>query len=415
MAKRLPRWPVNGLHGASFRFIAILTALLFISIFCTGTATAQSLAAPKSAWGTWVSRPANTTCAKGSGALTPTNAATDSTGVTEVHYAAYPSLTIMIPPRGYRFQSVSGTVLRDLARYGIRGEAARNLPAVSVAPEFCASPIMSPKTATGYFPSPDRAASATQAPSPGQPSRAAHYDNSTWAGYGAQGNYNGVYGNWTVEQSASGGPTNHEFTWLGIGGGEFDTSPEQGMIQEGTEMGTGGGYHSFFEFLCYPGCPGSQYAVHNGTAYGVTFTDGSVVRPGDQITGLVYWDSSTDACFSLTDYSRSSGSFYGCVSGSNLDSVPYDTNGIEWIDEKSTGYALSDFYVTDWTYQESYDPSTGATTPFTSLPFFAYIISTPGTTPVPPCAISSDLLAYPEDASSANGGSSDTIWCNWGS
>lgn len=227
-----------------------------------------------------------------------------------------------------------------------------------------------------------------------------------------EGNFTGAFGSWHVEQSASTTLQNHESTWIGIGGGEFDPS-YPGLIQEGTAMGTGLGYYSWFEFICAT-CSGAQYNEQKGSAYGVTFTNGDVVRPTDLMAGAVYWQSRTEACFILDDDSRSSGSLSGCVT--NLGAVSYDTNGIEWINEKQPGQALSDFGVTNWTDQESYNPSSSTYTPFTSLNFFSYVLTENGVKgPLPPCSSSSSLLAYAENASSSNSGSSDTRWCHWGS
>jgi hypothetical protein len=135
------------------------------------------------------------------------------------------------------------------------------------------------------------------------------------------------------------------------------------------------------------------------------------VRPNDIVEAYVYWASRTEACFVFYDDSRNSGYFSGC--NSNMGVVPYDTNGIEFINEKQSGQALSDFGQTNWAAEDAYKASSNTYTPFTSLSYFAYIMTQNGVQgPVPPCTDSTSLLAYPENAQD---GASDTVWCNWGS
>jgi hypothetical protein len=374
------------------------------------------IAAPAEAstWQSWVAKPAAASCASGSVLVAPTSASTDSLGVVHLKYANYPGLTSALPPKGFSVRQASAGLRADLASSGVRPDQAQSLANAASAPEFCASShlysgFQASKTATSKT-------SASSATSGGQ---YAHSDGG-WAGYSVDGGtgFNGVTGYWNVQQSNGSSPApNNDGTWIGIGGDGNDclNHSECSLIQEGTQMMTNNGYKSWFEFVCSPSGCGNSVAPQFGNAYGVSFTSTNVVGVGDEMAGAVYWKSSSTACFTLTDYSRSSGSFSGCVSGQ----VPYDNRSIEWIDEDgwaNQGYYMADFSETHWQAQEAYSPSTGQSTMVFGNSEFSVVGNIAATSPnlniTPPC--NSGVVAYPTGESTANSGSSITVWCSAG-
>lgn len=80
---------------------------------------------------------------------------------------------------------------------------------------------------------------------------------------------------------------------------------------------------------------------------------------------------------------------------------------------------MADFGETHWESQDSFSPSVGNTIPistFNSNSSYTVVgnmaATSDNTTITPPCKAS--LVAYPEGISSANGGSSTTVWCSAG-
>jgi hypothetical protein len=66
-----------------------------------------------------------------------------------------------------------------------------------------------------------------------------------WAGYQVDGTFDGARGDWTVNESIPGPPTpNFDATWVGVGGADNNS-----LIQAGTQMMTGHGYQSWFEWV----------------------------------------------------------------------------------------------------------------------------------------------------------------------
>ena len=130
--------------------------------------------------------------------------------------------------------------------------------------------------------------------------------------------FNGVTGEWAVQQSNGSSPSpNNDGTWIGIGGDANDcfNHSECSLIQEGTQMQTGAGYTSWFEFVCGPSGCGNSVAPQFGSSYGVSFTSTGVDHVGDVMFGNVYWSSSSTACFGLENLSESTGSFNGVDAG----------------------------------------------------------------------------------------------------
>lgn len=254
---------------------------------------------------------------------------------------------------------------------------------------------------------------------------ASHW-TANWAGYSVDGGtgFNGVQAAWTVQKNSSTAfsTPNDDDTWIGIGADHADVlDGTWSLIQAGTEMSSGSGFRSWFEFLCSPapGC-GTSVGIQYASGYGVSFTtqgsNANQVAAGDQMQGQVYWSGTIKACFDIGDTSRSTGSLYGCI----LGLVPYDPHSIEWIDEdaySTSNVFMSNFTKTLWTSEESLSPSTGqaiAISTFHGDSNFSVVGNIAATDTnqnmVPPCS-TTGVDAYPENISSANGGSSDTLWC----
>lgn len=351
-------------------------------------------------------------CSPGQTAVVPTRSVTDALGVNHVSYASYPGFVVTIPPKGFRADTATTALLKDLhtpdsgqsasaltrTRYI---NALSQIAANGTAPTFCA--VTHPE----YPPA------ANNSPVSATPGFTfSHVESANWAGYAVDGTWDGVYGAWTVQTSISGPDTpNIDGTWIGIGGDQTDVNnhpaSQVGLIQLGTQMATGSGYQSWFEWVSENNTINPQYTSYDGVVfYGTSDT----VRPGDAVWGSVYWESSTEACFTFDDTSRSTGSFAGCVT--NIP-VPYDRNSMEWIDEDPPGNYLADFGHTYWTNQEAYNPSTDQYVPFTNYAYSGYVMRYGTGKPSPPCGgpHSADMMAYGENASSADNGSSDDVWC----
>jgi hypothetical protein len=329
----------------------------------------------------------------------------------------------VIPPRDFKPRTASAELLRDL---GIlpsgagaaaakpvnsldRSRAAESLQRIAAHPQavsFCMShEIVAGQRVLGH--------QQTGAPTPGGFST--ELDASlNWAGYQVDGTFDGAEGQWTVNESLPGIPTpNIDATWVGVGGSTASSS----LIQVGTQMLSGHGYQSWFEYVG----GNAQIPPTYGSDYGVSFTSSSVVHIGDEMSGLVYWQTGKEACFDMTNLTTDSGDFDGCI-----DPMPITMNrsSIEWIDEDPlwgdgasiegvtlAGY-LADFDVTNWAYMEAYNSSTGATASFTNYqPYYANFITANGAKETPECADGSDVMAYPGDPSSADGGSANNFWC----
>jgi hypothetical protein len=315
-----------------------------------------------------------------------------------------------LPPRGITSTIAAPAVLSDLSQSGIVGGGVTRAATNSTPPAFCMStsndvadwqPIALPASAAPLHSVAGNAGGVVNT----------HYDSGIWAGYAVDGIWDGAQGEWTVEQAhPQSGTPNEEATWVGVGGDDADLAShggKYGLIQLGSEMRTGQGYRSWFEYLCACSGGGSTAKFHNYA--GVSFTTGdndSYLRPGDVLWALTYWDDPTTACFVMTDQTRASGSFSGCVD--NVP-IPYDRNSMEFIDENqlADGYYLADFDHTHWLSQNSFNASKGTYSKFTNYRYVAYVMYDSTGPTLPPCQ--HGILAYPENASN---GSSDTVFCN---
>jgi hypothetical protein len=404
--------------GRGSRLIASIVlslgAVIGVGVPFSGAASAVTALATQPSWPSWLARlarPTPASCQAGETSLAPTSAVPDSLGVIHFAYSDFPALTSSAPPRGFAAESASASLISDLEASGLAGSVLAKLPANPVAPSFCVSSSVLNGSAWEAAAAPAKGveplskAQSSPESSPGNGDNT-HYDTSNWAGYEVIGTVSQAQGQWTVETSAANQPTpNREDTWVGIGGGPTDSS-SYGLIQAGTEMLTGSGYRSWFEYVC--GACGKSIGVTFNSAYGVTFYSGSAgVRNGDQINTSVYWSTSTEPCFDLTDLTRSSGTFDGCV---NNPGIPYDRTSGEWIDEGhyySTGQYLANFGTTRWSQETLSGSPSGATASFTNYPYAGIVMADPGSSELPPCS-NTQVQAYPENASS---GTSDTVWC----
>jgi hypothetical protein len=390
-----------------------------------GPASQSRAATATSGWPAWLAKPRASSCQKGATLVVPTGATSDALGVVRVHYSAFPDLFTVVPPRNFSVSHASPALLKDLgipvpsspAAGTVRAQLARSPVALvdertardPLATSFCMSAkvIAPPRVVSKHLAvAPESVGAETTSLSP----------NLSWAGYEVNGTFDGALGDWTVNESIPGPPTpNVDETWVGVGGATFNDS----LIQAGTQMLTGKGYQSWFEWVA--GNDGSGTIFPTYESYdGVSFTSTSQVHIGDDIQALVYWLTSHEACFNLYDLSSSTGSFSGCVTSMP---IPMSRASIEWIDEDPyppsgtlegvtlKGY-LADFVATSWFNQEAYNSSTGATVPFTDYPpLIANYIDSSNQTPV--CS-SGGVLAYPTLASGSDDGSSDNEWCRAG-
>lgn len=417
-------------RGLKLTWLLALGAMAVLAVSALKTIPAQA-----SVWQAWVPKPVAGSCPSGARLISPTSASTDSLGVVHFHYSSFPDFSSASPPKNFRVTSESSGLKADLIRSGITTKQAQRLAAVPVAPQFCVSSHLYAGFNKGSDSS--RAIKGKTGKAGGAKGKigVADHNDANWAGYSVDGGtgFNGVAGSWSVETSRT--PSNAlqpsaDDTWIGVGGDSADCDDHTtcSLIQEGTEMRSGAGYQSWFEFLCSENntaCPGwHSVPIQYSSGYGVSFTatgsGADVVRPGDVMSGTVYWIGTTKACFTLDDNSRSTGSLSGCVT----NEVPYDSKSIEWIDEDAWSGSdfMADFGQTNWTGEESFSAGTGDTE---SLYTFAHnssftVVGNIAATeyddtivPDPGCN-GFKLVAYPYGISSAYDGSSTNVWCSSG-
>jgi hypothetical protein len=402
--------PFRGRHTRAMAVVISLAVVLAVGI--VGGAHAEA-----STWQAWFARPGAASCSKGDSPVTPTAASSDIFGVVHLDYAGFPHFTSVVPPKGFNTNKESTGLRTDLARYGVSTAQAKILARHPIV-EFCAS--------TDLYSGLQRSVNSVRhvdTTSVGAPIINSHADGN-WAGYAVDGGdgFNGVAANWVVQQSNASAPSpNYDGTWIGVGGdsGDCDNHSDCSLIQEGTDMQSGEGYRMWFEWVCKT-C-GKTIDTQHGSGYGISFipSGSNAVRPGDLMAGDVYWDSTSEACFTMVDDNpnRSIG-ITGCVT----NPVPFDNRSIEWIDEdgaSSSGYYMADFGQTNWSYQSSWDsaghseslPGFEGNSDFTVVGDIA--ATSYNNSLVPPCSDKS-VVAYPEDISSTNGGSSINVWCRGG-
>ena len=393
--------------SAATRFAVLTTITLAIATLLVATVPSAAITpshAQSNFWPDWVARPVAPQCAVGEQPLVPRFSRVDSYGVAHFSYVGAPGLETAAPPRGFRSAVASRDTLNDLRMSGIQGRALNEPPNVRA---FCMS---SSRSNTNWSPiaGPDE---GTGVPADTVPSPHTHQDSYSWAGFLVDGTWDGAQGSWTVEQNHPQVNFNDEATWVGVGGSANDVAAHHttwGLIQVGTEMKTNAGYRSWFEYVCATAACTIDPQYHNYG--GVTFNSGlndSYLRPGDSIWALTYWASATEACFEVSDQTRASGTFSGCI---NNIGVPYDRTSMEFIDESAYhdyGVYPSNFDHTYWTQGNAFNSSNGTYKSFTSYGYYSSIMVDGTGATLPPC--NPGIMAYPENASS--GGSFDTVFC----
>lgn len=359
-------------------------------------ASASSLAA---SWPSQVVRPAAASCPRGETLIAPTGGQTDALGITHITYRADPGLVANIPPKGLTASKVTPAVMADL---GMRvshpaSSSARRLAQQVVklgkdrtAPEFCWSKAGMPKAVRKVNPDPILG----------------HVYSGVWAGYAVTeaehgGGINGVTGSWTVPQSMTNSNPSAEATWVGVGD-LGDGSSTAGLIQAGTEMQTGEGYRTVWEYVGTSGC----------TTFCGQYSSVNAVRPGASITADVWWDTSTTATF-LVNTSTNNGDWD--ISNHSVN-IPYDHTSAEWIDEWPRGFRYYDSPGNNQFAGQGLTGNMGGQGSFTS-PFagsFEAVIMATANTSGTNCG-NSDVLGYPDAAeNNPGGGTSEIVTCTIG-
>jgi hypothetical protein len=348
-----------------------------------------------------------TTCAPGETLLAPTSETIDQFGVRHFTYGSVPGMESTLPPAHITSAQITPTITADLrlpSRGIPRSEIARqvlSLASLKSAPYLCKS-----HTVIGRPADVKKSVSGKQSTS-GSGVKFTHVWSGAWGGYGVTeaengGGMNGVIGTWT--QGLDTVSPSIEATWAGIGGQLGEASDVWGLIQAGTAMQTDEGYRSWYEYV---------EGVGNDTGCcGAIFNAVNSVRPGDTITSEVYWVSTTQACFDIIDYTRSSGDIDECPS----ISTTYDHTSVEWVNEYPADAQSSYYYdnpsTTDFTGQyfwDSFDLDGTAKDPFSGS--FEAVIQQYESTSGTNCS-DAGVLAYPTAADAvANGGQSNIITC----
>lgn len=361
-----------------------------------------------SSWPSQVARPAPATCPRGQTLVAPTSGWTDALGVTRLSYASAPGLVAKVPPHGITAARLTPAVLSDLgipsgsppgSRPGRRlVQRVLNLSENRTAPEFCRS------AATR-----DRLVAAAPAGRRASSGSGVHFDHrfsGNWGGYevteaenGGTG-INGAVGSWTVGGSQTSSQPSNSATWVGLGGGGGEGNPNVwGLIQDGIALQTNEGYRSWFEYVG-SGCDPQTTCAPQYTAI-------NSARPGDFVTGQVWWSTTTEACFYFSDQTRGSASFFTCQSSIP---IPYDHTSAEWVNEAQP---LNLFYYDNpgtisWSGQEMANTADGPyRSPFTGT-FQGVIMAPFGGTPAASCS-NGQVLAYPVNAANASGGGTSQI------
>ena len=362
---------------------------------------------PARSWPAQLAHPAAASCPRGQKLIAPTGGWRDALGVAHVTYRAAPGMVSLVPPRGLTAGRVTPALLADLGlparRQSGPGRNSRpvgqalNLAQHQTAPEFCWSPVIASEATPG-----GRTAAR---PSTTDPLNTVYYQH-LWSGYvitEAQYGHgiNSAKGSWAVPKSGTSSAPSGESTWVGIGGKVGGEGSAWGLIQTGTAMDTDAGYRSWFEYL------GSSGPCTDSGPFCGQYSSVNAIHWGDSIFGQVSWNTTTSACFILTDSQHSGGSWDACRSVS----IAYDHTSAEWIDERSEGYTYYDNPGTvQWTGQGISTGSEGTgpwNSPF-SYPKNAYVMGTSG----PPSCSSSGVVSYPADSATKSGlGTSETITC----
>jgi hypothetical protein len=396
------------ISGVRKRKPLVRAALATIAITAGGLASGNvAAAAGVSSWPAQVVRPAAATCPAGDTLIAPTGGWTDALGVSHITYKSRPGMVDVIAPRALTASRVTPALLADLglragsrAMYQAHVKQAIVMSRTRTAPQFCYSPnpvTPLPKRGFGY-----RTASTV-----------VYSPNGTWGGTGvteaqAGGEINGAEGQWIQPQSYFNGSMNklsEEGTWVGVGDlGDIGASVT-GLIQTGTQMETGMGYIAFYEVIGTSGCTES---THFCGGYSAT----NAVRPGQEVSGQVWWKDTTHACFTNVNETTGTTLFSLCTAVN----IPYDHTSAEWVNESAIpgGYQYANPHTvtfTDQSYSHSFGQF-GGKSPF-STAFDAVIMGVSGKASGTPINCSnSTILSYPTGASTSGAfGSSQIITC----
>ena len=335
------------------RFSLVIGVAVFAAIGF-GAANAESATSPRvDATLTASARPAGSTaCGPDGTLLTPSAVRTDRLGVKYYTYRAAPGMVTKVPPSGLTAARVTPALLTDIglesaaaAKRELTTAARRSLDreAISLSagapPRFCVGTAKDRGLFGGQLPK----VSSRHPSSPKSLGFNIYADN--YGGYGITesefgGQINAAEGAWTVGQGKSTGsseyPSVEESTWVGVGG-LGDASSAGGIIQAGvammtdpTESSIPAGYTSWFQVMGTSGCNADNNYCDP------VWNAGDSTRPGDAVLVQVDYISSATGCFSLVDYTHSSGDIeYTC-----LLSAVYDHTSGEWVNESwlANGY-----------------------------------------------------------------------------
>jgi len=394
--------------------VSVLGAAAIVALGLSGASSAGAAAlAPAGSWPSQLARPATATCPHGQTLIAPTSGRTDALGVAHVTYKSDPGLVAVVPPRGLTAGKVTSALLADV------GVSARNSPGSptgrrqvqevlrlaqhQAAPEFCRAPATL-ATAAGR---------PLTSPAGGPQLKNTHTDGYNWGGYAVTeaeygGPIEGVYGTWTVPKSLTSSSPSAESTWAGIGGGIGEngscSSVACGLIQAGSSMQTNEGYRSWYEAIGTSGCTTSTHFCGQ-------YSNIDAIQPGDDMSAEVYWENSSSACFFVSDFSRTTGSWDVCTAVS----IPYDHTSAEWVNESH----LPSFYydspgTVDWSEQlltGAFDDSGSWGSPFSGA-YEALVMDTGSGTTGTVCG-QSGVLSVPEGATNSGGeGSSQIVTCS---
>ncbi|MDQ2836062.1 MAG: hypothetical protein M3Y42_01170 [Actinomycetota bacterium] len=191
-----------------------------------------------------------------------------------------------------------------------------------------------------------------------------------------------------------------ESTWAGMGGFQPNSTGQDGLIQDGTDMFSTDQPNSWWEYL-YP-CPGST------SECGVSEQTASTVSIGDTIFAETYWDGSA-AHFLVEDN--------GFVLISHTVTLPtsaWDGRNAEWINERpgqsTGGYdPLTNYGVQHWSNASACPTATVGGTCYTAGQLSSnYLEMETNSQLNPETCSSAAVLAYP---SGLSGGSFSSNWC----
>jgi hypothetical protein len=371
----------------------------------TGVAGAAATGTAVS-WPSGVPRPAAVSCPRGQTLIAPTSGWRDALGVEHFRYRAAPGLVSTLAPRGLTASRVSAAMISDvgLPSHGVARQLAvrqvLNLARNRVPEEFCESRGLADK----FIPS----------KGPRRPTRVIRFTHTygSWGGYevteaeNGKVGINGADGSFTVGQSMTADSPSIESTWVGVGGGGGETGSSWGLIQDGVSMETNDGYRSWFMFAGSSVCTSKYCDPQYSTV--------DAVHPGDSVTAETWWDSSTEACFYLTNWTTGTGNISTC----KASPVPYDHTSAEWVNEYPSGAKNGSFYdnpgtikFTDQAMTTSLGGGGSWYSPFSGS-FQADIMTTGKGTPTGTSCSDAFVLSYPDDAATtSSGGSSQIITC----